>query len=167
MTVRLALVGLPGVGKSTVGSALAGALGAAFVDVDDVVEERTGCTPAALLRTAGETPFREAEAQALADALARPGDVVVATGGGVIESDASRGLLRDFGTVVHLVVRPEVLLARLDGGDRPLVADPSLERIDALAARRGPWYDEVADVVVDASGDVDDVVARIRGSLAR
>jgi len=166
VTVRVALVGLPGVGKSTIGAALAKALGATFVDVDDLVAAAEGASPASLLRSVGEGAFRVAEARALSAALAVPGDVVVATGGGAVESADSRAQLAGFGTVVHLVAPAATLLARLDGGDRPLVAEPSIERLEALEARRGPWYDEVSDVTIEATGDVDEVVERLCDKVA-
>jgi shikimate kinase len=162
MRARVVLVGLPGVGKSTVGEALARVLGVDFVDVDDEVAARTGETPAALLRTAGETAFRAAEADAVAAVLARPGGLVVATGGGAIETPATRALLASEPTVVHLFAPTEVLLDRLgDGGDRPLVAAPTEERLAALAARRAGWYAQVSTESVDATGSIFEIVARI------
>jgi len=166
VTVRVALVGLPGVGKSTIGAALARALDATFVDVDDLVTSTEGASPASLLRTVGEEAFRAAEARALAFALETPGDVVVATGGGAVESAGSRALLSGFGTVVHLVAPAVTVLGRLDGGDRPLVAQPSVERIEALEARRAAWYGEVSDVTVDATGEVELVVELLCDELA-
>jgi shikimate kinase len=167
MTHRVVLVGLPGVGKSTVGAALADALCVPFFDVDEVVRDRTGETPAALLRSVGEDAFRAAEADAVAVVLARPGALVVATGGGAVETDATRALLAAERAVVHLVAPASVLVERMgDGADRPLVTAPTVERLDALAERRASWYDEVATVVVEATGTVDEVVARITTLVA-
>jgi shikimate kinase len=166
MTRRVALVGLPGVGKSTVGAALAEALDARFVDVDDEIEALTGLGAARLLRERGEARFREAETEALTNALATPGDVVVATGGGAVVSPVCREALRAFGVVVHLVAPSAVVAARLKGGDRPLVAEPTVERVEQISAHRAAWYAEVATVSVDADGSIEDVVARVVDSVA-
>lgn len=162
MTVRAVLVGLPGVGKSTVGRALATELGVPFTDVDEVIERRTGSSAADLLRRVGEARFRKEEQEAVAEALGERGARVVATGGGSIESASSRALLKEEPLVVVLTCPPAVLVERLeDGGDRPLVAGPTAERLAALAAHRDPLYAEVATATIDATAPVAAVAAAI------
>jgi shikimate kinase len=162
VTARVVLVGAPGVGKSTVGRALAAALAVGFLDIDDLIAAMSGESCASLLRDRGEAAFRAAEASALAEALADGAAGVVATGGGAVETASSRALLADATLVVHLTASPEVLLTRLgDGGDRPLLESPSLAGLRQLLDRRAGYYAEVADVVVDASAPVDAVVAAI------
>ena len=167
MTLRVVLVGLPGVGKTSVGRALAGELGVGFVDLDDVIEARCGASAPDVLRARGETVFRGLEAEALAAALADPLDVVLATGGGTVESTDARTLLMAQPLVVQLVADPPALVTRLRGGDRPLLPSPSLEDLAVLAARRGPWYDEVASAKVDASGPVDEVASAVARLVVR
>jgi shikimate kinase len=167
VTVRVVLVGLPGVGKSSVGAALASELEVAFVDLDDVVASRCGAPPAALLRRHGERAFRSLEAEALAAALAGKHDAVLATGGGTVESATARALLADEPLVVQLVAPSTCLLGRLGDVDRPLLEAPTIDALDALAARRGAWYDEVADARVDASGPIDDVVDAVARLVVR
>jgi shikimate kinase len=162
VTVRAVLVGLPGVGKSTVGRALADELGVPFTDVDEVIERRTGSSAADLLRRVGEARFRAEEEAAVAEALSLRGPAVVATGGGTIESAGSRALLKDEPLVVVLTCPPDVLVDRLtNGGDRPLVAGPTAERLAALTAHRDPLYAEVATASVDATAPVAEVAAAI------
>jgi shikimate kinase len=164
VTLRVVLVGLPGVGKTTVGEALALELAVAFVDLDDAVSSRCGEPPASLLRSRGEAAFRALETDALGSVLARDEGFVLATGGGTVESEAARALLNAEPLVVQLVAPTPSLLERLGGADRPLLEDPSGESLAALGARRGAWYAEVADATVDASGPVDavvDAVARL------
>lgn len=161
MTARVVLVGAPGVGKTTIGRALAAALDVEFRDVDDLIATMSGEACASLLRNQGEAAFRAAEASALAAALADAAAGVVATGGGAVETASSRALLADEPLVIQLTAPPEVLLARLGDGDRPLLESPSLERLNQLVERRAVLYAEVADVSLDASTPVDDVVAAI------
>jgi shikimate kinase len=166
VTIRVVLVGLPGSGKSSVGAALASALSIAFVDVDEELTTLTGSTPAQWLREQGEAAFRDAEATALARALATPGDVVIATGGGAVETASSRARLRDEALVVELRCSVHVLLVRLEGGDRPLVEGPSPDRLARLIDRRAPLYAEVADASVDADAPLDAVVASVQALVA-
>lgn len=159
MSPRVVLVGLPGSGKSEVGRALAASLGCGFVDVDEQVTQLTGSTPATWLRERGEEAFRAAEAAALAQALSDGHDAVVATGGGAVESASSRRLLRGEPLVVLLRCTAATLVERLrGGGDRPLVAEPTEERLAQLIERRAPLYAEVATAEVDADRPLADVV---------
>lgn len=162
MTARVVLVGAPGTGKTTVGRALATSLGEEFVDVDDLIAAQAGESCASLLRTRGEAVFRAAEASALAGALANTAAGVIATGGGAVETASSRALLANASLVVQLSAPAEVLLERLGDGDRPLLETPTISRLTQLLARRADYYAEVADVVVDATAPVADVVAAIR-----
>ena len=167
MTVRVVLVGLPGVGKTSVGAALATELDVAFVDLDDEVQDLCGAGPATILRQRGEGAFRLLETEALARALARVPACVLATGGGTVESERARALLAAEPLVVQLVAPPAALLERLGGVDRPLLEAPTVKGLDALAARRGALYDEVADATIDASGTVAEVVDAVASLVVR
>lgn len=146
------LAGPPGVGKSSVARAL-GARGRAAVDLDALVEAEAHASPAELLRTRGEPALRAAEAAALerlAQAAPRPG--VLALGGGTLTHGASRCAARALGVVVGLDAPIDVLTARTEGGDRPLLANG----LAPLVAARRATYAAV-DHVVDACGPVDQV----------
>lgn len=122
--LRLVLVGMMGAGKTTVGRALAARLGWAFLDLDDLVEQAAGRTVGALFAQEGEAGFRRREEQALAWALALE-RVVIATGGGVVLSEANRAKLAAEPWVVWLEAPPEELARRLAGPEaagRPLLA---------------------------------------------
>jgi shikimate kinase len=167
VTLRVVLVGLPGVGKTTVGLALAHELGVAFVDLDDAVSSRCGEPAASLLRSRGEPAFRVLETDALGSVLARDKGMVLATGGGTVESGGARTLLCGEPLVVQLVAPTFSLLERLGGADRPLLEDPSAESLADLEKRRGAWYAQVATATVDASGPVDAVVDAVARLVVR
>ncbi len=165
---HLALVGLMGAGKSTVGRRLARAWGRAFVDLDDAIVAVAGRPIPELFAAEGEAGFRDRETAALRSALAEPTPVVVATGGGVVLRDENRALLGERSVVVWLDAEVEALAARVgDGVGRPLLADAPAERLRALDIARRPFYERVADLRIDTSGlGVDEVVAAVVAGLA-
>jgi shikimate kinase/3-dehydroquinate synthase len=142
---RIFLTGFSGSGKSAVAGLVAEALGWRALDTDDILQERAGRSIPDIFARDGEARFRELEAAALREAAAQT-DVVVATGGGIVQSETNRRLMAEGGFVVCLEGRPEVLCRRLRhaGGsatERPLLAgaDP-LGRIRALKSRRQSFY---------------------------
>lgn len=146
----LVLVGLPGSGKSTVGRSLARRLRLSFVDSDQVIEQRIGCSIREFFAREGEARFRDEEQQALATIAAGP-PCVLATGGGAVLREANRAMLRQAGHVIYLRSTPEELWRRLRRDTkRPLlqVSDP-LGRLREMFTDRDPLYREIAEFVVD------------------
>lgn len=147
----IALVGLPGSGKSAIGRRLGQQLGWRFVDSDHCIEDRIGCTIREFFEREGEEAFREVEEQVLADLTFSLRQSVMATGGGSVLRASNRQHLRDRTHVVYLRSSPEELLRRLrHDTKRPLlqVADP-LQRLKDLHAVRDPLYREIAHTTVD------------------
>jgi len=146
----LALVGMPGSGKSTVGRQLARKLGCPFVDSDHVIEQRLGCSIKEYFEQQGEAAFRDIESQTLED-LTREFVGVLATGGGAVLREHNRALLRERATVCYLRVSPEEIFRRLrHDRQRPLlqVADP-LAKLKELFTQRDPFYQETAHYVIE------------------
>ena len=146
----IALIGLPGSGKSTVGRQLARRLQLAFFDSDQVIEERLGCAIRDYFEREGEASFRDVEA-AVIDELTRQASGILSTGGGAVLRQANRDCLRERGYVVYLRSSPEELFRRLRNDvNRPLlqVADP-LGRLRDLYAQRDPLYRETAHFIVE------------------
>ncbi|MDQ0022308.1 shikimate kinase [Variovorax paradoxus] len=148
--MAVALVGLPGAGKSAVGRRLGVRLDLPFVDTDHVIEQRIGCSIRDYFDREGETAFRDLEESVIAD-LAANAHGVLATGGGAVLRAANRKQLRDHFHVIYLRSSPEDLFRRLRHDvKRPLlqVADP-LGRLRELHDARDPLYRETAHDVVD------------------
>jgi len=147
----IALVGLPGAGKTTIGKLLARRLGRPFVDSDHVIEERLGCSIRAYWEQQGEEAFRDAEEAALADLTREPQDIVLATGGGAVLREATRDRLRAAMYVVYLRSTPDQVLQRVrHDSKRPLLqVDDPLERLRSLHAARDPIYRAAAHLTVD------------------
>lgn len=147
----IALIGMPGSGKSTVGRHVARHLGLPFIDSDHVIEQRIGCSIRDFFEIQGETAFRDIE-QAVIDELSRVRGHVVATGGGTVLREANRQALRACMTVVYLRAIPEDLARRMrHDSRRPLLqgATDPLQRLRALHHERDPLYRSTAHFVVE------------------
>ncbi len=161
---RLVLVGLPGVGKSSVARAVGARWGCESLDTDELIESNVGEPAASYLRREGESTFRTRELEVLVLAVAR--DAVVATGGGVVCTREARELLAGEVTL-WLDSDDDVILERLDHLDRPLLGERPATALTGLRAAREGWYREVSRLRVDATGTLDDVVRRVVNEVAR
>lgn len=168
MSRSIALAGMMGAGKTTVARRLGDALGRLVVDTDREIERAVGAPIPVIFTERGEPYFRAAERQVVRE-LARPDDIVLALGGGVVLDDDNVAELLTTGIIVYLEVPAQVLIERLEAREeaegRPLLAgDTSLKVRETLEAR-APRYTEVADLVIDATGDPDEVTRRILDAL--
>ena len=148
--LRIACVGLPGSGKSTVGRQLARRMGCRFIDSDHVIEHRIGYSIREFFEREGESAFRDLE-QSVIDELSLSGNCVLSTGGGAVLRPANRRHLHDRTTTVYLHSAPEEVFRRLrHDQNRPLlqVADPLL-RLKELYEARDPLYRETAHLVIE------------------
>ena len=133
---KIFLYGPPASGKTTLGKALAEALGYRFADTDEMVVMATGCNISNLFATEGEAYFRDRESEALARACALEGDWVVALGGGTLLRAENRALAEKSGTVICLEAPGEQELAEriaAGGTSRPL-GDKAKERAPHYAS---------------------------------
>lgn len=146
----LALVGLPGSGKSSVGRQLARRLDLPFTDTDHLIEQRIGCSIRSFFEREGEPAFRDLE-ETVIDELMRTGRGVLATGGGAVLRQVNRERLRAGATVIYLRSTPEEVYRRVrHDTNRPLlqVNDP-MERLRTLLAERDPLYRETAHFIIE------------------
>jgi shikimate kinase len=151
---RLILVGMMGVGKTTVGRQAAKRLGWTWVDIDSEVAREANSSVADLFARHGEAHFRREESRALKAVLSRDEPLVISVGGGAVLEEDNRNTLRTAGTVVWLRARPETLMARVhDVASRPLLVgdtpEARTETLRRLDSERRNLYDEVADTVID------------------
>jgi len=156
-----------GAGKSTVGKLLAEKLNYQFVDSDHEIEAKTGANIPMIFDIEGEAGFRVREA-AMIDELTQRGEVVLATGGGVVETESNRQHLRSRGFVVYLKSPVEALIQRTKHDrNRPLLqTDNPAQVLRDLMKKREPWYLEMADLVIETQQvPVHRVVKKIIESL--
>jgi shikimate kinase len=152
MKDQIWLIGFMGTGKSRLSRPLAAALGWDALDIDTLVEQRTGDSIDEIFQHGGEAAFRTIESEVVAD-IAQRERIVVATGGGSILADANRAAMRERGFIVCLEARADTIAARIrqsspSASDRPLLKgkDP-LTTIAALKEARQPLYAQ-ADFIV-------------------
>jgi XRE family aerobic/anaerobic benzoate catabolism transcriptional regulator len=151
----VALLGLRGAGKSTVGAALAKKLGVEFVELDALVETAAGLPLPEIFAVHGEAHYRRLETRALEDFLARARPAVLATGGGIVNSRESFDALKRGAVTVWLRAKPEDHMGRVvrQGDRRPIAKsgrEAAMTQLRRILAAREPLYGE-ADVTIDTS----------------
>jgi XRE family transcriptional regulator, aerobic/anaerobic benzoate catabolism transcriptional regulator len=149
---RVALVGLRGAGKSTLGPPLARALGVPFRELDALIEEAAGLPLGQIFEIHGERYFRRLEREVLARLIAS-GPAVIATGGGLVTDPETWALVRSTCTTVWLSAEPGDHYARVlaQGDRRPMAGKAdAMAELKALLTARRPLYG-MADVSVDTS----------------
>lgn len=155
----IVLVGMMGAGKTSVGRRLAARLGVPFWDSDEEIEKAAGASVTDIFERFGEDQFRCAEHRVIR-CLLQSGPGIIATGGGALMNEATRGHILKEADTVWLRADPVILLRRI-GVDhtRPLLSrgDP-LVILRKLIEERSPVY-ALAAMVVDSGIDDEDVVA--------
>ncbi|RYV03547.1 shikimate kinase AroK [Shewanella sp. OPT22] len=154
------LIGPMGAGKSTIGRHLAQMLHLEFHDSDQEIEKRTGADIAWVFDVEGEDGFRKRETTVISD-LSEMQGIVLATGGGSIQSKEIRNYLSARGFVVYLETTIDKQVARTQRDKRrPLLqVDDPRHVLETLAESRNPLYEEIADVVVKTDDQSAKVVA--------
>lgn len=156
---HVAILGLMGIGKTTTAETLAARLGWGVRDSDADIERTFDRTGRDLAQAFGVPTLHRIEAAMLIGALAAETPSVIAAAASVVEDEAARLALANRAFTVVLDADLDTVEARAATGGhrRPLPR----EELEVLAARRGPWFDEVADLVLDAADTPGMLVDRI------
>lgn len=155
------LIGPMGAGKSTIGRQLAQQLCMDFYDSDQEIERSTGADISWVFDKEGEAGFRKREEKIISTLTEQQG-IVLATGGGAIESCETRKRLSARGTVVYLVTTIDKQLTRtLHDKKRPIIqrVDDPRRVLEELAKARNPLYEEIADLTIQTDKQSAKVVA--------
>lgn len=160
----IALLGLRGAGKSTIGAALAKKLGVPFVEADREIELAAGLSLGNLFSLHGEAYYRRLEREVLSRLLADPAQKVIATGGSIVNDPTTYRLLRGRAHTVWLRASAEDHWNRVvaQGDQRPMAENPhAFAELRALLAAREKLYAQ-ADVTIDTSAHtIKSVVAEL------
>jgi len=149
----VALLGLRGAGKTTVGQQLARRLGCGFVELDQRIEQAANLSLAEIFALHGERYYRRLELEAVRALLAEPSEMVLATGGGIVTSPDTYALIRSSAVTVWLRASAARHWTRVlrQGDRRPMRDHPqAMEDLRALLAEREPLYSQ-ASIVVDTT----------------
>jgi XRE family transcriptional regulator, aerobic/anaerobic benzoate catabolism transcriptional regulator len=166
----VALLGLRGAGKSSIGPRVAKRLALPFIELDERIEEEAGFGLAELFAFHGEAYYRKLEGTCLARLLADGAPRVIALPGGIVHSEEAFELALERCTTIWLKARPEDHMERVlkQGDQRPVADRPNaMAELRAILAAREPLYAR-ADVTVDTSRhDLDAAVASVVSALER
>lgn len=164
----IALLGLRGAGKTTIGKQLARQLHVRFLELDKQIEKAADMSLAELFSLYGEDYYRRLERETLAQVLAEKRPMVLATGGGIVESPETFALLKKSAVTVWLRAAPEDHWNRVvsQGDRRPMADHPqAMADLRALLTAREPLY-AGADHTIDTSGRrVEDIVEDLTGTV--
>lgn len=140
----IALIGLMGVGKSTLGAKLADSLGYYFVDSDQEIEDREKKTISEIFEQNGEKYFREIEKNLIHEIIEREESIVLSLGGGAYMNEESRKVLRKKAIVVWINASIDTILHRVGNkATRPLLNNSNKRKVlEDLAQKRYPIYSE-------------------------
>ena len=151
---RIALIGIRGAGKSTLGKLLAQRLEMPFIELDHVIETASGLSPSVIFDLYGHTGFRRFEEQYLNVILHEQERFVLASAGGIVSAPASFELLLSSCFTIWIRTSPEEHLRRIAGqGDMRLMEDNQnvLEDLSRTMAEREALYSQ-ADIQIDTTG---------------
>jgi XRE family aerobic/anaerobic benzoate catabolism transcriptional regulator len=166
----IALVGLRGAGKSTIGSAVAKRLGIGFVELDVLVEKEANLSLAELFSLHGEGYYKRLAYDQVLRLLARNEPVVVATGGSIVTDAETWQLLKRRSHTVWLKATPDDHWKRVlgQGDTRPMANRASaMAELRSILSIRSPLYAEAAQTVDTSSIRVNEAVRLIAGAIAK
>jgi XRE family transcriptional regulator, aerobic/anaerobic benzoate catabolism transcriptional regulator len=165
----IALIGLRGAGKSTLGKLLAKKIGWSFVELNKEIEAQNGLSVAEIIALYGQEGFHRMEQAALTQLLARKEPMVLATGGGIVSEPVTFDLILSSFYTVWLKAEPEEHMARVrrQGDLRPMADDRSaMTELRTILLSREPLYARASAVVDTAGLSVDAAAARLIEAVA-
>jgi XRE family transcriptional regulator, aerobic/anaerobic benzoate catabolism transcriptional regulator len=162
---KVALIGLRGAGKSTIGKKAAAKLGVPFVELDERIEQAAGMPLVQIFEIYGDGYFRKLEREVLSTIIRDiDGSAIIATGGGIVMDPESWRLLKRSTRTLWLKAKPEEHLKRViaQGDTRPMQNRPSaMSELRALLAARAPLYREADETIDTSSLGVAGAVSRV------
>ena len=153
MAPRAIFIGPMGSGKSTIGKAVASALGLPFRDTDSIIEEREEMPVSQIFIDKGEDYFRTVEKKVLRDELLNDGSILALGGGAPISVDAQSALKVSSAPVIYLDISLASVAPRIGfNRDRPLLLHNPRGQWQTLMEVRRPIYESIANIVIDVNG---------------
>ena len=148
---NIILIGMPGSGKTTIGTELSEVIGYGYIDSDSVIVAREGKRLNEIIAEVGREAFLDIEAKVNSELCADR--CVIATGGSVIYRDSAMQKLKELGTIVYLRLDYEIIESRLGDLKKRGVALKEGFTLKDLYEERIPLYEKYADVIVHLCGN--------------
>ena len=147
---HIVLVGLPGVGKTSIGKRLSKMLHEIHVDIDKEIQKDQDMSISKLISSKGEPFFRDLEKDKLSVIMDSPSPLIVSSGGGLILDVQNRQLIKEHSLGVYIKCKVGEIAKRLDVLSRPLLYNTNKkEQLDVMLKDRYNFYKEVSDIEVD------------------
>lgn len=162
----IALIGMMGCGKTTVGKLLAVALEREFVDLDQVIETAQNTSISSIFKEKGEAFFRELETKAL-NQYKNTSNLVISTGGGIVETEKNLEILEANFITIYLKTSPDVLFARIkDDTTRPLLQTTTPKKtLEKLLKKREKSYKKASKIVISDKKTPEEIMKEIQKCL--
>lgn len=167
---NIVLIGMPGVGKTTIGKLLSQHIRRNFIDVDHYLEEKYQMTIPQMFAISEEY-FRSKEREVIVE-LSRKKQLIISTGGGVVKMQDNMQNLKENGVIIFLQRNIADIFKTMQGDNRPLLAENPLEQLTKLYEERLPLYKSYADYEVFIQEDnirqsIDDImqILKARGLI--
>lgn len=162
----IALIGMMGCGKTTVGKLLAAALEREFVDLDQVIETAQNTSISSIFKEKGEAFFRELETKAL-NQYKNTSNLVISTGGGIVETEKNLEILEANFITIYLKTSPDVLFARIkDDTTRPLLQTTTPKKtLEKLLKKREKSYKKASKIVISDKKTPEEIMKEIQKCL--
>ncbi|OPJ55621.1 shikimate kinase [Alkalithermobacter paradoxus] len=165
---NIVFIGFMAVGKSTIGKEVSKVLNMKFIDTDKEIEKKENMNIDNIFKQKGEKYFRDLETKIIENMLCEK-NIVLSTGGGIIEKDYNSKLLRQIGTVIWLDANKDTIMNNLSKSkeERPLLKECNIEeRINSIMSRRLQKYKNASHIIIDTNNkSVDEVVCDILFNL--
>ncbi|MFD3447750.1 shikimate kinase [Microbacteriaceae bacterium 4G12] len=154
------ITGFMGAGKTTIGKLLSERWGLPVLDTDERVEKTTNRTIRDIFEKEGEKAFRTYETNVLKSLSTN--DVIITTGGGIVEKEENRMWMKENGTVLYLYCEPNAIVQRLQGDTtRPLFQAERIEEFLQLFSSREKWYEQAHYTIDTTNKEVTMIVQEI------
>jgi shikimate kinase len=157
---KIALIGIMGSGKTTLGKIMAERMGNSFVCSDEYLEEKLNRTIPDIFEKDGESYFREREAEVIKE-LSEREELILSTGGGVVLDDKNMKNLKDKGFVVIFLNRDiEIIMRDIDTEGRPLIKEDP-EKLRKIFNDRKDLYNGYSDIILNNDGEIEEAVDKL------